>query len=251
MIERSLGAIRDTNDTRDYRRIASASPADMPRAFSLPEIIAVCDQGSRSSCMAYAITALWEYCLTTRTSFKGVLSKAYAWSQSQLEDNPGSALADVGCTARSVMSALRKKGAVPLDIYNDEEHWLKVPDMRIETYGKILALPSYERCADLATIKSTLYIERQPILLVMPIFKVFYGEQPQNVFPHPGPEVPPEGYHGVLLYGWDDDRKAIHIQNQWGTSWGFGGRAWLDYAYITGADFDAWTPGKDALTNFV
>ena len=31
--------------------------------------------------------------------------------------------------------------------------------------------------------------------------------------------------HGVLLYGWDD--KKWHLQNSWGTEWGYGGHFYL------------------------
>ena len=31
--------------------------------------------------------------------------------------------------------------------------------------------------------------------------------------------------HAVLLYGWDD--KRWHLQNSWGTDWGYGGHFYL------------------------
>jgi hypothetical protein len=63
--------------------------------------------------------------------------------------------------------------------------------------------------------------------------------------------------HGVALVGWDDAKGAWRIKNSWGTGWGEGGFAWVDYdilrigygaAYVmykrTGGD-DAYEPDDD------
>lgn len=39
--------------------------------------------------------------------------------------------------------------------------------------------------------------------------------------------------HEINIVGWDDSKNAWKVMNQWGTSWGDGGYAWIDYgAYM-------------------
>jgi fibronectin type 3 domain-containing protein len=37
------------------------------------------------------------------------------------------------------------------------------------------------------------------------------------------------GGHAMTLAGYDDSKNAFLIFNSWGTNWGFGGKAWVDY----------------------
>jgi hypothetical protein len=38
-----------------------------------------------------------------------------------------------------------------------------------------------------------------------------------------------EGGHAYLILGYSNSRKALRVQNSWGTGWGQKGRAWLPY----------------------
>src|SRR5262249_6084435 len=35
--------------------------------------------------------------------------------------------------------------------------------------------------------------------------------------------------HCVLITGWDEDKKAWHVKNSWGTGWGEKGYIWIHY----------------------
>lgn len=41
-----------------------------------------------------------------------------------------------------------------------------------------------------------------------------------------------EWRHGVLLLGWNDEKKSFKFINSWGTEWGHQGYGWLPYSYI-------------------
>jgi hypothetical protein len=44
--------------------------------------------------------------------------------------------------------------------------------------------------------------------------------------PHPG-----QGYHAMVLTGYDDAKGAFEIMNSWGTNWNQGGYGWIDYNF--------------------
>jgi len=55
------------------------------------------------------------------------------------------------------------------------------------------------------------------------------------------------GGHELVLVGYDDSRNAFEFQNSWGTSWGTGGRGWVDYNFLLTDMYD----GAFVITNTV
>lgn len=47
-----------------------------------------------------------------------------------------------------------------------------------------------------------------------------------------GTEVYKEGWHAVVLTGFDDDMNAFKFKNSWGKKWGDEGYGWLPYDYV-------------------
>lgn len=39
-----------------------------------------------------------------------------------------------------------------------------------------------------------------------------------------------DGYHALVVVGFDDSRQAFRVFNSWGTTWGDGGMAWISYS---------------------
>lgn len=45
------------------------------------------------------------------------------------------------------------------------------------------------------------------------------------------------GGHAMIIVGYDDAKSAFRILNSWGTGWGDGGYAWVDYSLMTNPQF--------------
>jgi hypothetical protein len=49
--------------------------------------------------------------------------------------------------------------------------------------------------------------------------------------------------HAILLTGWDDNKKAWHLQNSWGERWGEKGFMWIRYNSNNVGQYAAWIEG--------
>jgi hypothetical protein len=73
------------------------------------------------------------------------------------------------------------------------------------------------------------------ILASLQLFDDFYGYEGGIYHPTDQPRVDQDSrfrYHGVLIVGYDDEKKAIRLCNSWSTTWGDGGFMYVAYDAI-------------------
>ena len=86
-----------------------------------------------------------------------------------------------------------------------------------------------------STIKAILN-DGQPVIVAFRVDDIFMQRywDPNNkniVWANFGIPIP-DLAHAVLLYGWDDQKQAFRMLNQWGSNWGDNGSIWVSYGMV-------------------
>jgi len=242
---------RQPYDPRDFK-YAAPSSAPAKTALSLrTQMPAVRDQGPIGSCTSNAGVVATEFCITKQTGKKvPLLSRLdlYATTR-ELEGTPLSE--DSGAYVRDVFKAANKYGIC------DEKLWPYVPAKfnrhppRLITIQSLNKRPSsYRAVVGLAQIKACV-AEGFPVIFGFDCFTSLMSTAvtKTGVIPFPKANEAPIGGHCVTCIGYSDSKKALEIQNSWGTGWGEKGFGWLPYDYVTkGLASDFWTLRLTKLT---
>jgi len=69
-----------------------------------------------------------------------------------------------------------------------------------------------------------------PLTFGMPVYTEFLSLNKKNSIMLSNPKGYFLGYHGMVIFGWDDD-KGWHVRNSWGEDWGDNGNCWIPYDY--------------------
>jgi hypothetical protein len=227
----------------DTRQVKAASE---PRQVDLcPQLPAIRDQGQRSTCLAFAVTAGHEVARADGTKIDEDLSEeALYWGCKHLVGSN-----TVGTSFKSVQGALGKWGQPleevwPYDPKRDDRHSYRPPVKPRGGSWYRARLAKIELSVERA--RAELASGRAVVLgiLMTSGFLVPAG----NCIPAPGQRERTFGRHAVLLVGYQDDRAkpgqgAFIIRNSWGGSWETGGYAWLPYAYVNDLAQEAWIIG--------
>ena len=97
-------------------------------------------------------------------------------------------------------------------------------------------------------MKNAIYVA--PLFTCMIVFddftKFFYKTE-NDVYYHPpspsGEEC--EGFHAVVLTGYDDEKEAFELRNSWGTVWGCEGYAWMSYDLVRAGKYTVIYNGEE------
>jgi len=82
---------------------------------------------------------------------------------------------------------------------------------------------------NLDTIKGEL-VQGHPVVFGMMLFKDFLRHRGETTYRASSDEVlDSKKGHAMTIVGYDEARQAIRVVNSWGTKWGEGGFAWIDY----------------------
>jgi len=69
-----------------------------------------------------------------------------------------------------------------------------------------------------------------PLTFGMPVYSEFLTLNKKNSIMLSNPKGNFLGYHGMVIFGWDDDM-GWHVRNSWGEDWGDNGNCWIPYDY--------------------
>ncbi len=206
------------------------------------------NQGRQGSCVAWSVAyGAMTYLEAVRRGrpprdASDLLSPAFLYNQINGGKDEGSQFPDALAVAQDI-------GGVPLEAmpYDDSDP-LRQPTGDLLTDARANRTYGYARLASLTDIRNALAM-RLPVVIAletsdkfmqMPTSWEVYREQDWRVGILHRQAGRLHGLHAVLLVGYDDRRRAILMQNSWGTSWGHGGYAWLAYDL-----FDAIAPDGD------
>jgi hypothetical protein len=220
-------------------RSRSAVPSVDLRALMAP----VRDQGQRSTCLAFAVTAAHESGRGAGSPPEDLSEEALYWGCKRTDGNWTPVT-----TFGSASTALGRWGQ-PLEV-----DW---PYHPTRTDGVAYSSPgrpgvsgwfrSGLRKISVALADVRTHLDAgTPVLLGLTLFDTFYRPDAAGHIADPPSGANARGRHAVLAVGHQTDE--LLIRNSWGTTWALGGYAWIGDGYVGAHAGDAWIIDATAST---
>lgn len=222
-----------------YHESSTAYP---PEANLLALAAEPYDQGQSGSCTANAICGAIRL-VEKDKSFQP--SRLFVYYEERIrEHQTNSTLQDSGANPWDGLTSLKVNGVC------EEKDWpFDISKLEVaptaECYQDALKHRSYTvgHVASSFTFSSTLLDDirksihnKIPILIGITVYSSFESEQVAKTGIVPMPDTSTEtleGYHEVLIIGYDDAKKQVLVRNSWGAGWGDHGNFYLPYEFIT------------------
>jgi C1A family cysteine protease len=249
-----LGAVPESDPTAKADESFYTETVPLPSSFSWTSyqgrnfVTAVRDQGRCGSCWAFASTAALEAKALITTNRPGAVLNL---SEQEVLSCSGGGNCQDGGSVDIASNFLRStginaEGCYPYTATNGNcgnacSSWPEKA-YRISGWSYVVA----NATASATVIKNAIYTSG-PVQAQMAIFKDFYYYR-SGVYTHVSGAL--EGYHVVLIVGWNDALGAFIVKNSWGTGWGESGYFKISYSELagtTGFGRFAWAYGDAVL----
>lgn len=206
-------------------------------------------QGSQGSCLAHALTAIFEYASKLSTNEEIDLSEAFLYYNAREMDSTGdvSTNTDIGSRVTPAVQSLMKYGIAKEEFcrYNEDD-WTTKPSA--EAYAdaakrRLIKAMSVER--NTAAIKSALN-EGYPVAISLALCKSFNSASNDGYVPMPSQEEIEERFaplpdeeqkdkhssHAMVVVGYSEKLRRFIVRNSWDVDWGENGYCYVPYEYI-------------------
>lgn len=223
-----LGCFKDVPDSRDYIFAPSkAANATYPTEFKL-DGGTVKDQGEINSCVAHSISTIKEIQEFYET--KNKLNFSVGWIYGY---RVGNQYKGEGMYPREALNNLIKYGDVlssdfPENLeYDDLQSLIAKRKAGCISKAAEYKCKSYARVTSLNDVKTCLYVNHSPVMIVVDIYDSFYNTGKDGIVPSKSGGT--DGSHAMTVVGWKKINNAQYwiVQNSWGTEWADKG-----YCYI-------------------
>ncbi len=221
-LKRSLGAIRETIDVRDYK--GKTELTEFPRSFAL-SMPAVKDQGTVCSCVAHALASTIEYLDYKEVGDYRTMSTDYIYGNRR-----GSLWKKDGMRIRDALKACCTYGDVSYEEMPGNTEVPEVIDLfesvaeQLLPSGRVNGIRRYFRLDDANAIKSCL-LNYGPVLFSIPWYDDNYVRD--GILHVTGTKEKENGSHCMVIFGWDT--RGWKVQNSWGDRWAINGRVILPF----------------------
>ncbi len=234
MTTRKYGYIPDLGDHRDVIFAAPpyAAPTLPPKWSLRDKMPAVYDQGELGSCVANAISAVYEYERYPYSKTLIMPSRLFLYYNARLLE--GTVYQDSGVMVRDGIKALATYGIC------DESEWpydtsafSDKPSEQVYIDAKPHITYQYSRVPQsLTQIKVAIYLGF-PVVFGFTVYDSFESKElAQTGIMHlPDASESVLGGHCTDIVGWDDTTNRWEIRNSYGNLWGDQGYFYMPYAY--------------------
>lgn len=231
MLSRSYGWLPPPEAHRGQRSRATVGELlTLPRSVELAHVPAVTDQGPLGSCTGHAVACA--------VGARLLAQRVGAWLPSPLDlylgarAREGTVERDSGALLADVLGHAEHEGLAPDALWPHAERGAEfrgpAPSPLASARPRTRLITHEPLDWDVGTLRWELACG-YPVVLGLRTFGAFERVGGDGAIPMP--EGPAVGGHAMCAVGYDDGRRALRVQNSWGTSWGAEGRAWLPYAY--------------------
>lgn len=245
-----LGAHPDRQDRRD--RLYAPAPAKLPTSAVLPFLPPIRDQGQRPSCTGHAGAWVWQQFLASRfQQYQDTqMSAAWIWYHARREELRERQ--STGASLRSVMKVLNKQGCPSEWLWPDGKPHDREPGPEAIISAAALRVPEYLRTEEIEIIKHAIAIERQAVLIGLPVFASWSSDHVRKtgrIQYDPTEEY--IGGHALAACGYDDKAATLLVANSWGKNFGDDGFLHIPYDLLRWEAWDGWTVNFDAAPDSI
>lgn len=235
------GCNKEIEDKRDYKSyICGAKQGELPEQYEIA-MTAIKDQGIVNSCVAHCLSSFME---ETYKNDNMEFSTGFIYGYRPLGYSQ-----DEGMYPRQALKTLLHIGDVPKQEFDHNKEMPEIKQLVDKNLDKLTSIASnykidsYSRIYTIQEIKKCIYND-----ITVPISIPVYNDLAYNdiTFKIKMPSGNIEGYHAILIYGYNED--GWLIQNSWGKGWADRGRAILPYEYPIDSAWAIDTAGNNLVT---
>lgn len=203
------------------------------------------DQGSQGSCLAFALTSIFEYVMRSNNRRKEYdLSEAFLYYNARKLDPNNSEKIDSGSRFKPAIDSLCQYGIAveALCRYDENSYDIEPSSEAYEDAKTRLLRKAVNVSHKVADIKSALedgYPIAASFTLCPSFSKISRGfvpmptsEEIEAVKAYSSGDHSKHSSHAMVIVGFDDKIQCFLVRNSWGTWWGENGYCYIPYAYI-------------------
>jgi Papain family cysteine protease len=203
------------------------------------------DQGPRSTCVSFAMTAGHEVLHSDGVD----LSEEFLhWAAKQRD---GLGLQVDGTTLSAAAAALHDIGQPPEAIWPYSVSHDHTSPAYVPPTGAFRHTRSHRLTADCSVSPTSDAIHRaldslEIVVLAVRLFSSWYQPTTEGHILLPPASASALGAHAVLVVGYDEPtngEKLFLIRNSWGASWALAGYGYLPYSYVDAYGIGSWSLG--------
>ena len=194
------------------------------------------NQGKQGACAAFSLTSVFEYFFSNETQKSDDMSEAFVYYNAR--DISGQTSIDDGANLHDVIRGMIDKGVCIEELckYNPEV-FDKKPSLEAYEDAENRKVASAKSVPiDVDIIKSAIN-EGYPVVGCFKIFKSLQNNT-SGFVPMPTDEERnnDDGFHAMVICGYNDNYGHFIVRNSWGTSFGDKGYCYLPYSYVRDTD---------------
>lgn len=233
----SMDRYRLVSQVSEHPLADDYAPEAITREHSIdlaPDFTPVKDQGDIGSCSVFAVTAVFEYIMKKNKHTDFDLSERFVYYNVRCDNNgsdsEGSALSNVIESMAKEGICLEKHCPYDPDHYNDTPTPEAYEDGKGRTIVKAMNIPVTEDVDSNVGLMRTAIAEGYPVIFGLKVFDGF--SKNRGFVPMPDEKSTEDGFHAMVVVGFDDDSMLFKVRNSWGTDFGKKGYCFIPYAYL-------------------
>jgi hypothetical protein len=199
------------------------------------------NQGNEGSVIGQALATAMEFQIARSTHQDRQISARYIYYAAR--ERAGTTGFDGGAQLADAISVLSERGAV------EESIWPYVPGQYADKPPVAVETAKRFHIIDAKVVKGLDGIKKAlnqsgPVVAGVSMYQSAFDAEPRKtgIVPLPNPKKERMiGRHGIVIVGYNDNKKLVKFVNSWGPSWGENGFGFLPYDYVEKYVDEAWT----------
>lgn len=205
------------------------------------------NQGTQGSCLAHALTAIFEYAIKLSNNTELDLSESFLYYNARKMDDTGdvSVSTDTGSRIKPAVESLRKYGLAQEEYcrYNDNDYTTEPSPEAYDDGARRRLVKALNVGISTSAIKVAL-AEGYPVAVSLALYSSFTRASKDGYVPMPEEkeiedringiedEKVCHSSHAMVIVGYSDKLRRFILRNSWGIDWGDDGYCYVPYDYI-------------------